>query len=162
MSHDDPDYELIRHAYEVLDGIPAERFDLDHIIELTPSMDVGTFKARPTCNTLACGMGWLALHPDFKRLGLRLNGHGKLTFKGFTYAFDYEKAAVKLFNLSWSDDAEAMFAPRFNSLYDKELNVVSRCFDNDKVSDKELLLYRIRRFLQDHNQPVNNYYVPAV
>ena len=58
----------ISRAYEILGGIPAGRIDLDDFLH--------TRVAEARCSTIACGGGWLALHPEMQELGLNLCMHG--------------------------------------------------------------------------------------
>ena len=53
--------EQKRDAYAILQGVPANR--------MTPSLGSIFNKQKPdvhACGTLACGAGWLSLHPSMK------------------------------------------------------------------------------------------------
>jgi len=53
--------ERLQAAYEFLRGVPEDRIDL------------AEWCVRDTeCFTIACGLGWLAMHPYFQALGLRI------------------------------------------------------------------------------------------
>jgi hypothetical protein len=56
--------ERMEWIYAIFDGIPEDRIDLKAWLT--------TRAPKPTCGTIACGGGFLALHPRGKELGLRL------------------------------------------------------------------------------------------
>lgn len=56
--------ELIEKAYTILGGIPTENVELDAWVQNS---------VQPSCGTLACGLGWLTMHPYFTRLGLQFS-----------------------------------------------------------------------------------------
>ena len=56
-------YPLLREAYAIIDGIPDDRFNLRTYANSTDPNH---------CGTIACAVGWLAMHPTFNALGLTL------------------------------------------------------------------------------------------
>lgn len=66
--------DLIEKAYTILGGIPQRQVMLDNWFSGLNK------KQTPTCGTIACGLGWLTLHPEFKELGLKVGrDFGQLT-----------------------------------------------------------------------------------
>lgn len=135
-------YELLRDAYAILGGIPTEVVDLDRI-ETRAAGGIG-------CGTIACGIGWLAHHPQFQELGLQPESNidvgqiaYKVAFKG--KAVDYDEAGMKVFNLTRSE-AEDLFGP------------VADPWGRDRPRKihKNILLNRIKKLLIKSGQPVND------
>jgi len=119
--------ELLKDAYQILAGIPAKRFVRDLRMLVTDN----------SCGTLACGIGWLALYPHapFDALEYR---HWGLAFHRDT--MDFDMAAKLFFELPSTKSSVRLFGIRQHSKYDKEMGA-------GDLSDKALLLYRIRREL---------------
>jgi hypothetical protein len=126
--------EKIKDAYAVLAGIPAARF-VPYLGSFYSHRDGDWTYPDPkntkevSCGTLACGAGWLAVHPAFRsrrRVG-----------------FDYGDISERLGIVLDVSDIEfwRLFDIRGHSSFDSEGTVIR------KLSDKALLLYRIRRFL---------------
>jgi len=121
--------ELLKDAYQILAGIPAERFVRNLRMLVTEN----------SCNTLACGIGWLALYPyaPFERITLTPNQFTMLDGN----IMDYDVIASKVFDLPLGK-AFSLFVPRREVGFDGEL-----LHNGLHLSDKALLLYRIRRIL---------------
>lgn len=58
--------ENLAVAYSIIGGIPAKNFHLDRF---STSSDR---HPKPTCGTIGCALGWLAMHPYFVAQGLVL------------------------------------------------------------------------------------------
>jgi len=135
-----PNWELLKDAYAIIDGIPSKAIDLDSIREARG--------ATLSCGTIACGMGWLGEHPKFKQLGLStvgdrswnsdVNLHGELSH--------YGKAAGEIFGIG-TELGSKIFSPAGCSEIDRKYW--------RKLSHKELLLRRMRRVLGDAGQITN-------
>jgi len=97
--------ELLSVAYSILDGIPRERIDL------------GTFQydrnrscwtdgpirdaSEIGCGTLACGGGWISLHPYFQELGLYVKApYGDIQTRHIASAHDAFDALAHTFSLT--------------------------------------------------------------
>lgn len=119
-----PNYNLLKDAYAVIDGIPAEAIDLDSW-RLRTGESLG-------CDTIACAAGWLALHPEFKALGLIAHSGGTPNFRQDSG----NSALEKFFRLSYKQ-TERLFGPAF-------LEHPSR--------HKYIFLKRLRNFLVDAGQ----------
>jgi len=122
-------YGLLRDAYNFLYSIPARSIYLDSICRLEPKID----KVGKGCGAIACGIGWLGLHPKFQKLGLRTqNGstrvHGEYE--------DYDDAAAKIFGISRLE-GNYMFAP------------ITQAEKRSEKSHKQVLLNRIMKFLDE-------------
>jgi hypothetical protein len=127
MTKRTPNWELLKDAYEIADGIPAENFNLNE----WRRRDEGA-----SCGTIACAAGWLSLHPKFRALGLDYKdvpGHGRqITFRN-DYHFD---AIAELFNITGAQAYQ---------LFGQASEVPYR-------AHKELFLSRLRKFLERHGQ----------
>lgn len=120
-----PNFDLLKDAYAIIEGIPAENFYLNSWRE----WDEGA-----TCGTIACAAGWLPLHPDFQARGLT---YGKSVF-GMQIKFrdrEHMAALAAFFDIS-CDDAEELFG--------------ASC--DYKILHKEIFLKRVRDFLEKHGQ----------
>jgi hypothetical protein len=136
-----PNFELLKEAYAIIGGIPARQLQLHSIVaESDESFNSNDSKTKH-CGTIACGIGWLGLHPEFQRRGLKVNKHGDTFFNGA--GMSYPQAASKLFGIDY-DTALDMFSARGDSPDDTEAS--------EKLSDKQLLQFRIRNFLRKHGQ----------
>lgn len=127
--------ERIALAYEILSGIPEDNILL--------SAYVTEGDGTPTCGTIACGAGWLAMHPAFQAMGLRLEAsrHGLLSPNGLLFPSlgeDYGSKSLS-FIFGDTDTFYKLFASRGRGLWDEKLLQEMGC-----ISDKELLLARLR------------------
>ena len=119
-----PNYELLKEAYAIIDGIPADRFNL--------SQFSNEHNNPHDCNTIACAAGWLGMHPKFKALGMATDKKGCLTGTGW-----YWQAVIgRVFDIS---DSQA------NYLFGARPNLIV----NMNLTDKEVWLRRVREFLKD-------------
>ena len=122
--------EKIKDAYAILAGIPAAKF-VPSLSSFYRRADGEWLFREPRsirelpCGTLACGAGWLVLHPKFKR-----QDHS-------SYLVDELGAALGVSENAFWD----LFNPKGASSFDREGLLIGA------ISDKALLLYRIRRFL---------------
>jgi hypothetical protein len=123
-----PNFELLKDAYEIVDGIPAENFYLNQ----WRMRDEGL-----SCGTIACAAGWLTLHPKFQALGLEYgktaNDSTQIKYRGVIHM----SALAQFFGISVSD-AEGIFG------------VVSSF--QPVRSHKALFLRRLYNFLREHGQ----------
>lgn len=77
--------ERLQHLIEVLKKVPRKLFDISH------------YSLPTKCGTVHCTLGWAALDPRFKKLGLSIN-HDYLFLKGIhTFGSD---VGVELFGLN--------------------------------------------------------------
>lgn len=123
-----PNFELLKDAYEIIDGIPSENFNLD------------TWRKRDegaTCGTIACAAGWLTLHPKFQELGLKsVVGHGHYLHRPVFNGKENIDALAELFGIKWAD-ALRLF---------REKGYL------ESGGHKQVFLRRLREFLQEHGQ----------
>lgn len=134
----EPNYELLREAYAIIGGIPMRKI---HLRKLITEGGLNRPVKELKCGTIACGAGWLALHPMFTKLGLRISktagyrSHTVLGWKGdFTeYESQYERAMARVFNMKMSD-ADDMFSALVH-------------YGESNLSDKAKLLRRIKNYL---------------
>lgn len=87
-------FYLLKVAYNIFKDIPAKQVALNSIVkEFRP--------ANNHCGTIACGMGWLGLKPEFTALGLTTNADHHLDYRsrktGVHHRF-YVPVAQDLFN----------------------------------------------------------------
>ncbi len=128
-----PKFELLKDAYQVLGGIPARQFKLAKIISERGGRD--------ECGTIACGMGWLAIHPRFRKL-MKVRLDPSSTFVYWRGMGNYKEAASNLFGVDW-DVARNLFGPEGHSSYDKYC---------PSHKSKDLLLFRIKSYLRENGQ----------
>ena len=132
--------ELLRELHAIIDGIPDDRFDLSDIASSESYEDV----SADNCGTIACGIGWAALHPTFNALGLTLSRAGnELFWKG--KVVPWSTAGAKLFKLAPSQ-AFDLFRPAgicetYPELDDGYVSKVA-------THDKQVFLGRLRRLLK--------------
>lgn len=131
--------EELRIAYSILDGIPNKRFNLQLIANKT-SLD---------CGTIACGVGWLALHPRYQARGFRLwndrsgslsesIGVRNIRTDERWHPFSYNRAASAMLGIP-SEDADRLFAQEYWT-------------DRNIGNDKRVLLRRLRKYIQEHSK----------
>lgn len=135
-----PNYELLKDAYAIIDGIPAKHFDLEAIVD-----KVGE---SLTCGTVACAIGWLGLHPKFNELGLQTvlgksDDSYLLKMNGFHDDDFYSHKVAGLFGIS-VHDASDLFGPASHSGFDYLIN--------SKTSDKKRFLKRVKLYLIEKGQ----------
>lgn len=138
--------ELFLEAYAILDGIPDHNIALDSFVDLTTSSPTGV----ATCGTIACGAGFLCLHPVMQAQGLfldrgvpRLERNGVIATDYWALALFFDISHVESCNLFYPRDTKYVYDPSYpNSL-----------------TDKQLLLSRMRNFLQQQGyklkEPLN-------
>jgi hypothetical protein len=124
--------ELLKDAYAIIGGIPSNRFDLRAFQQVRSGGGVAKRAKEIHCGTLACAGGWLALHPQFNRLGLRADREGRPTRKGDDYPFS---ALATTFGLTLGD-TQRLFGARAASI------LIPANFA--RMSDKQLWLKRCR------------------
>jgi hypothetical protein len=128
-----PDYELLKHAYAIIDGIPEKNFRL---------LDWVKQKRRQTCGTIACAGGWLAQHPDFKARGLQLERGLFGTYFPTLGNLQAYAALGKVFGLEYGDALEIFYSDR------SPLDAPGRF----GLTDKECWKARVRKFLAKRGQ----------
>lgn len=127
-----PNMELLKDAYAILGGIPDSVLNLNTIRTDKPTPEV------PECGSICCGMGWLAQHPDFNKVGLSMNAEHTLTYKN--HQVSYTTAAGRLFGVTDSE-AESMFGMFYGM---------------GQQSHKKVLLDRIMKVLVKHDAVKNH------
>ena len=131
-----PNYELLKDAYAILGGIPDEQINMNAVVLKQAG--------KNNCGSIACGMGWLAMHPAFNELGLSYTRpHGLLYVapNGETTGH-YGHAAAEIFGIT-KDQAQELFKPA-GEVYTQ--------------NHKSVLLNRIMTFLAKRNQVKNPIY----
>jgi hypothetical protein len=130
-----PDFELLKEAYAIIDGIPEAAISLG-----LPCTKAG---AALDEGTVCSPEGWLALHPRFRQLGLRIGPDGKdLRFSdepGF-WPTTVEPLA-RVFGLS-AFTAGLLFGDR----------ILFTGGDDSGLSDKQLWQGRLREYLRQEGQ----------
>jgi len=134
-----PNFDLLRDAFAIIDGIPEASFRLDF----------WTSKQGKSlsCGTIACAGGWIARHPKFKAMGLAIDCCGDVVTEEAAGAY----ALARIFDLNIAKDEETLFSSRgstFGGYKDHELWP-----DLGALSDKQLWKRRVLRLFQDHNEP---------
>lgn len=133
-----PKFKLLKHAYAIIDGIPDERFNLGTIAE---NEDGEPANNPHSCGTIACAAGWLGMHPDFIKRGLRtLSVGGLATTPDWSW---WDDIIQEVFELESDEVAIDLFGSRGDSRYD---------LYTPRITDKQLFQHRVRCFLKEHNQ----------
>lgn len=130
-----PDYELLKDAYAIIDGIPETAIALGELQTARgESLERGT---------ICSPAGWLALHPRFTALGLALADDGAhLRWAGEAVQHGAEaQVMAQLFGVEQAE-AEHLFGNR----------ETYSLGDDSGLSDKRLWLREMREFLQRHGQ----------
>jgi len=144
MTEKTPNWELLKDAYAILDGIPERAIYLDCIRKRGPRSQ--------GCGAIACGIGWLGMHPKFQALGVKTVGEGyrsRVEVNGTRE--DYVDAAAALFNIE-KTNGKNLFSSAGNSDYDPAGDWGWHC---PADQHKEVLLRRFRHFLGDAGQITN-------
>ena len=130
-----PNFELLKDAYAIIDGIPETAIDLDRLVSARgETLEYGT---------ICSPAGWLAQHPRFNELGLTLadDDSGLLLSGEPAIGASPAAALASVFGLQ-AGDAEHLFADR-------------RAYtlgDDSGLSDKRLWQREVRDFLKQHGQ----------
>lgn len=130
----EPDFELLKDAYAIIDGIPESAIDLAE-----PCSMQGESLAQ---GTVCSPAGWLARHPKFHGLGLAptLDGRG-LVFKGEAEGKTGAEVMAQVFRLPLPE-AEHLFGNRDTYTLG----------DDSGLSDKRLWLRELRDYLRGHGR----------
>lgn len=130
-----PDFELIKDAYAIIDGIPETAIDLN----LLQTAKGETLERGTICSPA----GWLAQHPKFMELGLSLSEDGSRLLLNGEPAGAESPAEImaQVFGLQPAD-AERLFADRNTYTLG----------DDSGLSDKRLWLHEMREFLKEHGE----------
>lgn len=97
-----PDYELLKEAYAIIDGIPEAA-----IASGSPCSKIGATLLE---GTVCSPEGWLALHPTFNELGLSITDDGmSLRFNGAEEPV--ASALAKVFRMSEEEAAQLFGSP---------------------------------------------------
>ena len=128
-------FELLKDAYAVIDGIPELAIDLDQLVSVRGE----TLEHGTVCSPA----GWLAQHPQFNTLGLTLSDDDSRLLLAGEPQIDESPASVmaKVFGLQLAD-ADHLFSSR-------ETYTLG---DDSGLSDKRLWLREVRDFLKQHGQ----------
>lgn len=129
-----PDFELLKDAYAIIDGIPETAIELDSLQAARgESLDKGT---------ICSPAGWLAQHPQFAALGLSLSEDGgQLLLDGEPETGSTAETMAKVFALP-QPDADRLFGTRSSYTLG----------DDSGLSDKRLWLRELREYLKEHEQ----------
>lgn len=139
--------DRIEMAFRILGGIPEEN------VRLASWFATNGKRPKPDCGTIACGLGWLALHPFFKELGA---GVFKDTSSSYYPALQGADGwigfslARRLFCTEHGDydAAEALFDRANDGVWDSYLKAVYQQRNGVshwiKPPDKALLLLRLK------------------
>lgn len=124
---------ILNQIVALVASLPQQRMDLSKIVQ-----------GQGECGTIACAIGHAALN--------HIGGLGVAPCPldaGMVMLNDrpqwWDQAAADVLNCS-IPDVESLFAPRCYSKYDKD------ALGRPLFSDKQLFLYRVERYLQDHPQ----------
>lgn len=135
-THPGPNFELLKDAYQIIDGIPEVAFALERIfLKKGESLKSGT---------IACAAGWLSTHPQFRAMGLGWDQDSEiLTIDGCEFRNAYSQQMAQIFNLPL-EVAQRLFNVRGGL----ECSKLGLQMD---ASDKEVFLKRLWRYLESEN-----------
>lgn len=129
-----PDFELLKDAYAIIDGIPESAIDLS-----SPCSARGESLEQ---GTVCSPAGWLARHPSFHALGLAPSDDGQgLVFKGEAEGQSAAAVMAQVFGLLLTE-AEHLFGNRDTYTLG----------DDSGLSDKRLWLREMRDYLRAQGQ----------
>ena len=141
-------FDLLRKAAAIIEGIPNRNFNLNTVMS-----NHGSRKPEENfCGSIGCVIGWLAMHPEFKELGLELKEYDDRCSPGVTYKgdpVDYRRAASLVFGVS-DTNARELFCGHGGSYFDPP-----RAF---QISSKTIFRNRMVRFLKQAGQPISSAY----
>lgn len=128
-----PNFELLKDAYAIIDGIPEHLINLSYIVS-----EKGE---SPACGTICCAAGWLAHHPQFQALGLSCSPDGGmlLLHGSSNYLGVYADQLAEVFGISYTDAAD---------LFDS----ADRFEIAKHGTHKQIWLNRMWRYLDAHKQ----------
>ena len=130
-----PNFELLKDAYAIINGIPDEIVNLDSIIQSRgDSLE---------CGTVACAIGWLGMHPKFQKLLNPTAGNYPDWVIGGELHCDHSAAAAALFRID-QEDGFNLFSSSQNSRYDRK-------FDR-ALGHKAMFLHRVKSFLKERGE----------
>lgn len=139
-------FELLRDAYAIIDGIPDDAIHLNYIVSRRGE--------TPACGTIACTLGFLAMHPQFQALGLGLKHTLGMQLTMHGHVTSFRSAAHEIFGLNEAE-TEAVFGSYGVGAYDPDLvGGFVQSHDGKKPSHKQLFKLRVVEFLREHGQPV--------
>ncbi|MCY1299881.1 hypothetical protein D9M69_493940 [compost metagenome] len=135
-------FERLREAYAIIDGIPDKAFDLDDVITKSD----GDLQ----CGTIACAAGWLMIHPKFAaelETELKVDSDPWYSQMRSAKHADFYDAMQHLFNMNLAE-VRSIFSSRTPS----ELGVPHA----KRLSHKKLWQARVRKFLVNNGQRLEN------
>jgi hypothetical protein len=144
-----PKFDLLRHAAKIISGIPSKRFALDSISD--NALDQTQANNPNHCGTVACAIGWLAMHPYMQRRGLGLKeapnapGFFGVAWKGGMLS-SYSYVGAHVFNIT-EFEAQALFQPARISERWPELNSNGR-----RRTDKQIFRARMRELFKAYGE----------
>lgn len=132
-----PNYELLKDAYAILGGIPEDQINMNMIVSRQ--------SGKHNCGSIACGIGWLAMHPAFNEMGLSYERPRGLTYttNGKAETIHYAQAASNIFGITY-EEARNIFEPAGDAWF---------------VNHKHILLNRIMTLLDSKRQVKNPVYL---
>jgi len=137
-----PNFELLRDAFAIIDGIPEAAFNLC----------AWTSKKGESlsCGTIACAGGWIARHPTFTRIGVSIDAEGDVVLDNGCSNGAY--ALAEVFSLNIAKDEELIFSSRgyhLGGYKDYDLTAPQRRM----LTDKQLWKRRVLRLFQEYDEP---------
>jgi hypothetical protein len=167
--------ERVSKAFQILDGIPDRLLALDSFTTWALEKErnkfggdwrkalkavVREFEEEHRCGTLACGAGFLQMHPYFQQLGLYpdsygdprydgAHGHRYWSFEALDQVFLYPPHRGDDQMPSYGNYTTALFATRGSGVWDKYL--MKPPHGSKGMTDKALVLARLKYAHQHHS-----------
>jgi hypothetical protein len=148
-------FELLKDAYAIIDGIPEKQFNLNRWVEENDNTGSVCDLAHG-CGTVACAGGWLSLHPKFNELGLKYTwkrgkGRGfnerRITYKGNDMEDNPFDVLGKTFDIGYWG-AQNLFSAAGGSKYDADIYRMK----GRNTNHKTLFKYRVKHFLKQYDR----------
>jgi hypothetical protein len=153
-------FDLLRTLHAFIIKLKDKQFDLNDVISNASRIDFSKVEQNLPleCGAIGCVMGWAALMPEFRKLGLSYDRENGLQLRGLADNW-YDDIAVKLFNLpefiptseGRGETAHALFAPAGDGGFDDLI------IDQDEdftLNDKELFDERLKMFFAHFGQVI--------
>lgn len=149
-------FDLLREIHAFVNTLPPKQLYMNAVFHNADSVNMEIIEGGKdihTCGAIACVMGWAALLPRFRAMGLGFENHGLRMHGGYAHYYD---AAKRIFNLKHSDEGAKIFGAIHDSPFDEEILDAARGKDGEwltvRPSDTEVFNERLKRFFAENGE----------